>query len=257
MVVADKKLLGDNGELKGKISLAAASLKWNIKGKKTKEIKFKSEGERLEALKKYFRISHSANMGVQKKTRKFAQTKRIVGQRDARLKKNQMAGELEAKKKEEENKAKREIPQVSSALFFQANTALGPPYSVLVDTNFLSHTVHAKLELDKALMDLLYAKATPIITTCVMAELEKLGPKYRIALRIARDERWQRLKCEHKGTYADDCIVDRVQKHRIYLVATNDRDLKRRIRKIPGVPIVSVAKGKYVIERLPDVPDSH
>ena len=34
------------------------------------------------------------------------------------------------------------------------------------------------------------------------------------------------------------------------------RDLKRRIRKIPGVPIVSVAKGKYVIERLPDVPDS-
>lgn len=57
MVVADKKLLGDNGELKGKISLAAASLKWNIKGKKTKEIKFKSEGERLEALKKYFRIS--------------------------------------------------------------------------------------------------------------------------------------------------------------------------------------------------------
>jgi U3 small nucleolar RNA-associated protein 24 len=47
-----------------------------------------------------------------------------------------------------------------------------------------------------------------------MAELEKLGPKYRIALRIARDERWQRLECDHKGVYADDCIVDRVVKHR-------------------------------------------
>ncbi|KAJ4312714.1 rRNA-processing protein fcf1 [Neodidymelliopsis sp. IMI 364377] len=195
-------------------------------------------------------------MGVQKKTRKFAQMKRVIGQKDGRLKKNQQDGELEAQKKAAAEVAKREIPQVSSALFFQANTALGPPYSVLVDTNFLSHTVHAKLELDKALMDLLYAKATPIITTCVMAELEKLGPKYRIALRIARDERWERLKCDHKGTYADDCIVERVMKHRIYLVATNDRDLKRRIRKIPGVPIVSVAKGKYVIERLPDVADS-
>ncbi|KAL1611197.1 rRNA-processing protein fcf1 [Nothophoma quercina] len=195
-------------------------------------------------------------MGVQKKTRKFAQMKRVIGQKDARLKKNQDSGDLEAKKKLAAEQAKREVPQVSSALFFQANTALGPPYSVLVDTNFLSHTVHAKLELDKALMDLLYAKATPIITTCVMAELEKLGPKYRIALRIARDERWERLKCDHKGTYADDCIVERVMKHRIYLVATNDRDLKRRIRKIPGVPIVSVAKGKYVIERLPDVADS-
>ncbi|KAF2196144.1 rRNA-processing protein-like protein FCF1 [Delitschia confertaspora ATCC 74209] len=195
-------------------------------------------------------------MGVAKKTRKFAQVKRVIGQRDARLKKNQLSGETEAQKKKAAEEPVREIPQVSSSLFFQANTALVPPYSVLVDTNFLSHTVRAKLDLQSSLMDCLYAKATPIITSCVMAELEKLGTKYRIALRIARDERWERLQCDHKGTYADDCLVDRVLKHRIYLVATNDRDLKRRIRKIPGVPIISVAKGKYVIERLPDAPNS-
>lgn len=59
-----------------------------------------------------------------------------------------------------------------------------------------------------------------------MAELEKLGQKYRIALQIARDEKWTRLQCDHKGTYADDCIVDRVMKQRVYIVATNDRDLK-------------------------------
>lgn len=37
-------------------------------------------------------------MGVQKKTRKFAKVKRIIGQRDARLKQNQQKAELEAKK---------------------------------------------------------------------------------------------------------------------------------------------------------------
>ncbi|KAK5630726.1 hypothetical protein RRF57_006441 [Xylaria bambusicola] len=79
-----------------------------------------------------------------------------------------------------------------------------------------------------------------------MAELEKLGPK--MALRIARDERWERIEC-------DDCIVDRCMKHRVYIVATNDKDLVRRIRKIPGVPIMNVARGKYVIERLPGAPD--
>lgn len=146
-------------------------------------------------------------------------------------------------------------PQVSSALFFQYNTALVPPYSILVDTNFLSHTVQNKLELLPTMMDCLYAKCTPIITDCVMAELEKLGTKYRIALQIARDERWERLKCDHKGTYADDCLVTNVTKHKIYIVATNDRDLKRRIRKIPGIPIMSVARGKYLIERLPDAPE--
>lgn len=157
-----------------------------------------------------------------------------------------------------ETQTVRAIPQAPSSMFFQHNTALVPPYQVIVDTNFLSHTVSRKVELLEGMMDALYAKCEVLITSCVMAELEKLGPKYRIALRIARDERWKRLPCEsvHSGTYADDCIVDRVMKHRIYIVATNDRDLKRRLRKIPGVPIMSVGRGKYVIERLPDAPSS-
>ncbi|KAL9113733.1 MAG: hypothetical protein Q9227_002178 [Pyrenula ochraceoflavens] len=194
-------------------------------------------------------------MGIQKRTRKFAQVKRIIGQKDARLKKNQEKTAVEAKKKSKGDELVREIPQVSSALFFQYNTALVPPYNVLVDTSFISHTVHRKLELLSTMMDCLYAKCIPIITGCVMAELEKLGPKYRIALQIARDERWQRLECSHAGIYADDCLCDRIMKNKIYIVATNDRELKRRIRKVNGVPIMSVARGKYVIERLPDAPE--
>jgi U3 small nucleolar RNA-associated protein 24 len=34
------------------------------------------------------------------------------------------------------------------------------------------------------------------------------------------------------------------------MVGTNDKDLKRRIRKIPGVPLISVANHKYVVERV-------
>ncbi|KAI0012835.1 Fcf1-domain-containing protein [Xylariaceae sp. FL0662B] len=198
-------------------------------------------------------------MGVAKKTRKFAQVKRIISRRDNRLKENQKKAE-EANRQKAKTAAgasddiRREVPQLPSQLFFQHNEALVPPYSVLVDTNFLSHSVQRKLPLLESMMDCLYAKCTPIITSCVMAELEKLGPKYRIALRIARDERWERLQCDHKGVYADDCIVDRVMKHRVYIVATNDKDLCRRIRKIPGVPIMNVARGKYVIERLPGAP---
>ncbi|KAJ6001684.1 hypothetical protein N7522_006911 [Penicillium canescens] len=191
-------------------------------------------------------------MGVQRKTRKFALAKRAITMRDNRLKQNQ-------DKKEEEKKPKddliREAPQAPSSMFFQYNTALAPPYSVLVDTNFISHTIRHKLEVIPSMMDCLYAKCIPIVTDCVLAELEKLGPKYRLALRVAKDTRFERVKCDHKGTYADDCLVDRVIKHRVYIIATNDRDLKRRIRKIPGAPIMSVARGKYVIERLPDAPE--
>ena len=40
-------------------------------------------------------------MGVAKRTRKFAEVRRLIGQRDARLKKNQEKAELENKKKNE------------------------------------------------------------------------------------------------------------------------------------------------------------
>ena len=218
-------------------------------------------------------------MGVAKKTRKFGQVgdpvdnlaavcswltprqvKRVIGLRDARLKENKAKAEAALKEKTEKRTTAgdlvREVPQVPSHMFFKHNSALVPPYNVLVDTNFVNHTVQRKLSLLESLMDCLYAKCNPIITSCVMAELEKLGPKYRLALRVARDERWERLECDHKGVYADDCLVDRVSKNRIYIVGTNDKALKQRLRKIPGVPICSVARGKYVIERLPGAPDS-
>jgi len=36
-------------------------------------------------------------------------------------------------------------PQVSSALFFSYNTALGPPYRVIVDTNFINFSIQNKV----------------------------------------------------------------------------------------------------------------
>ena len=157
------------------------------------------------------------------------------------------------KKKEDPNELKvMEKPQTSSAMFFQYNTQLGPPYHILLDTNFINFSIKNKLDIMKTMMDCLYAKCIPYVTDCVVAELEKLGQKYKLALRIIKDQRFERIKCLHRGTYADDCIVNRVMQHKCYIVATNDKDLKRRIRKIPGVPIMNVTVNRYVIERMPD-----
>mmetsp|Transcript_28416 Transcript_28416/g.21224 ORF Transcript_28416/g.21224 Transcript_28416/m.21224 type:complete len:155 (+) Transcript_28416:165-629(+) len=135
-------------------------------------------------------------------------------------------------------------------LFFKHNMQLGPPYHVLIDTNFINFSIQHKLDIFQSMMNCLLAKCIPCVTDCVVAELEKLGHRYRLALRLSKDPRFQRLKCLHKGTYADDCLVDRVKESRCYIVATNDRDLKRRIRKIPGVPIMYVGQHKYKIERI-------
>ncbi len=67
----------------------------------------------------------------------------------------------------------------------------------------------------QSFMDCLYAKCVPCITDCVMAELEKLGSKFRVAQRIVKDARFERLPCTHAGTYADDCLVNRVTQVRL------------------------------------------
>ncbi|KAG2453825.1 hypothetical protein CHLRE_16g679450v5 [Chlamydomonas reinhardtii] len=184
-------------------------------------------------------------MGKMKKTRKFAEVKRMLNPKDA----EPPAKRQKTEKKEDEV---RHVEKVSSALFFRYNTQLGPPYQVLVDTNFINFSIKNKIDLVRGMVDCLYAECKPCITDCVLAELEKLGQKYRVALKVAKDPRVERLPCTHKGTYADDCICQRVQQHRCYIVATCDRDLRRRIRKIPGVPIMFLQSHRYSIERLPE-----
>eukprot|EP00871_Galdieria_phlegrea_P000467 jgi/Galph1/1420/GphlegSOOS_G110.1 len=192
-------------------------------------------------------------MGRMKRTRKFAQVQRRLNPNDQRLQikqwSKQDAAPILNQRKDQEKL--QELP-VPTSLFFSYNTALGPPFHVLMDTNFINFSVVNKLDILKAMMDCLFAPCVACVTDCVMAELEKLGSKYRLALKVARDKRFVRLKCFHQGTYADDCLVERVQENRVYIVGTCDKDLKRRLRKVPGVPIMYIKQHRYTIERLPD-----
>mmetsp|Transcript_41977 Transcript_41977/g.91041 ORF Transcript_41977/g.91041 Transcript_41977/m.91041 type:complete len:209 (+) Transcript_41977:62-688(+) len=189
----------------------------------------------------------------QRKARRKKQTglamKRLSGN-DPRLKDAaQVKGTIKKKKKDD---GVREAPKAHSSLFFQFNSNLKPPYQLLLDTNFINMSIQMKLDIFKASMECLLAKCVPCITDCVYGELERLGTRHRLALRLAKDPRFHRLTCQHKGIYADDCIHSRVDAHRCYIVCTNDKDLKRRIRKVPGVPIMSVARGMFKVERVPE-----
>jgi U3 small nucleolar RNA-associated protein 24 len=161
-------------------------------------------------------------MGKARKTRKFAVMHRMLQRKDVK----EVTGGAKSTEKGSESSVVRRVEKVPSHMFFKHNTALGPPYRVIVgifiscssklnmdilDTNFLNAIIQNKLELVAAMMDCLLAKSIPCITDCVMAELEKLGTKHRLALRIAKDPRCERLACTHKGIYADDCIVQRAQ----------------------------------------------
>ena len=51
--------------------------------------------------------------------------------------------------------------KVSTALFFQYNAQLGPPYQVLVDTNFINFAIKNKVGVRHLHSVQLYAKGSP------------------------------------------------------------------------------------------------
>jgi len=79
-------------------------------------------------------------MGKAKQTRKFAVAKKIISPKDTRVQANaeKVKQKIEEKKKKE---APKHVEQANSSLFFQYNTQLGPPYHVLVDTNFINFSI--------------------------------------------------------------------------------------------------------------------
>ncbi|KAK9686136.1 Fcf1 [Popillia japonica] len=123
-------------------------------------------------------------MGKTKKTRKivekrFAKMKKMISISDPRIKASKRAPPRKKKAEDPQEMKIHEAPQISSALFFQYNTQLGPPYHILIDTNFINFSIKNKLDIIQNMMDCLYAKCIPYITDCVLAELEKLGQKYK------------------------------------------------------------------------------
>jgi U3 small nucleolar RNA-associated protein 24 len=54
----------------------------------------------------------------------------------------------------------KELPQEHSNMFLNVNTALGPPYRIILDTNFLNFSIMNKLDIFKNSMDCLFGKCT-------------------------------------------------------------------------------------------------
>ncbi|AEE30701.1 PIN domain-like family protein [Arabidopsis thaliana] len=169
-------------------------------------------------------------MGRTKKPQKFAVMKMMISHKALKHYKEEVLNP----NKKDLTELPRNVPSVPSGLFFSHNSSLVPPYRVLVDTNFINFSIQNKIDLEKGMM----------------VFVRKMHSLYYGL--IAKDPRFERLPCVLKGTYADDCLVDRVTQHKCFIVATCDRDLKRRIRKIPGVPIMYVTQRKYSIEKLPE-----
>ncbi|SSD59922.1 related to rRNA-processing protein UTP23 [Saccharomycodes ludwigii] len=130
------------------------------------------------------------------------------------------------------------------------------PYQILIDNEIILDTCQTSFDLIKGLKKTLNAeKIKPMITQCCIQALYEAADQTV----IDKAKSFERRRCNHSIKAPEspkDCIlsvvnVDNKNKHR-YVVCSQNVELRRKLRKIPGVPIIHMNRSVMVMEPLSD-----
>ncbi|MBU1205024.1 MAG: hypothetical protein KKA61_04270 [Nanoarchaeota archaeon] len=126
---------------------------------------------------------------------------------------------------------------------------------IIIDTNFLVSMVRFKVDLFSELQRICDFKYMVCIVKGIINELEKLAetgkPKDKIAamisLELIKKKKIKIIKTPPKNKRVKnvDLLILNLIKKGNFIVATQDKELKREIRK-KGVPIIALRQKKYL-----------
>ncbi|CCD26794.1 rRNA-binding ribosome biosynthesis protein UTP23 NDAI_0I02250 [Naumovozyma dairenensis CBS 421] len=130
------------------------------------------------------------------------------------------------------------------------------PYQVLVDNQIVLDCSNSNYDLAKGLKNTLQSEVKVMITQCCMQALYE--ENNQDAIELAR--RFERRRCNHnpkEPKTAIECIesvvnINGQNKHR-YVVASQDLATRRKLRQVPGVPLIHISRAVMIMEPLSDV----
>ncbi|KAF2099525.1 hypothetical protein NA57DRAFT_55488 [Rhizodiscina lignyota] len=130
------------------------------------------------------------------------------------------------------------------------------PYQVLLDAEIIQDAAHFKMDLIAGLKRTLQGEVKPMITQCSMRHLYSATPKDESL--IAQAKTYERRRCNHHTLETPlntiEClssVVDpkdsRTNKHR-YIIASQNAELRAKMRRIPGVPLIYINRSVMIME---------
>ena len=134
--------------------------------------------------------------------------------------------------------------------FFRISFGITPPYSVLLDGNFIHVSVSFKIDIYARMKKHLGSEQFRFfVPSRVIDELVALGPSVEASLEFAR------IHCEvvtgdGSGTTPTDEIISLVGEtnRSKYLVATQEDTLRDHLRNVPGVPLFHIQRTVLLLE---------
>ncbi|KAJ7379442.1 Small subunit processome component [Desmophyllum pertusum] len=134
---------------------------------------------------------------------------------------------------------------------FRNSFGIFEPYQVLVDGTFCQAALQTKIQIKEQLPKYLDGSIQLLTTRCVIEEGKALGPQLAGAVLIAK--RFQLRKCAHHkaAVPAAECILSMIgaDNPNGYFVASQDRALRSRLQKVPGVPLLFINRNTILLEK--------
>ncbi|KAM3420356.1 hypothetical protein BST61_g3637 [Cercospora zeina] len=137
------------------------------------------------------------------------------------------------------------------------------PYQVLLDADLIKDAARFKMQLGKMLQSTLHGEIKPMITQCCIRHLYTSpdDPLKASCIEVAKQA--ERRRCGHhelpEPLSALECISGVVDpkgsgfnKHR-YVVASQDDQVRRKMRAIVGVPLVYIKRSVMILEPMAEV----
>ncbi|GAA6056740.1 hypothetical protein JCM3770_005873 [Rhodotorula araucariae] len=123
------------------------------------------------------------------------------------------------------------------------------PYQLLMDAAFIESAVKQKFDLESRLHDVLQGLVKPMITQCCMQALYDLGADAQDVIDVAKG--FERRKCNHlKPRPEEECLAAMAgeSNRNRYVYATQSLALRQTLRRIPGSPIIYIARSVLLLE---------
>ncbi|KAG1359547.1 rRNA-processing protein UTP23 [Cocos nucifera] len=135
--------------------------------------------------------------------------------------------------------------------FFTACFGFREPFKVLCDGTFVHHLLlHHLTPADDALSRLLGGRALLFTTRCIIGELKSLGESHYESLEAA--QQLITARCDHERRVSAMACIESVigegnSEH--FFVATQDADIRKKFREVPGVPVIYGLRNSLFIEQ--------
>ncbi|KAF2626897.1 hypothetical protein BU25DRAFT_422226 [Macroventuria anomochaeta] len=148
---------------------------------------------------------------------------------------------------------------------YELNFGFREPYQVLLDSSILQDAYKFKIDIVGRLEKVLGAKVKPMITQCDMRHLYDAKPKNETLILQAKE--YERRRCGHHELEEPlstlECLSSVVDpkgsgsnRHR-YVVASNEKEVRAKMRSIPGVPLIYISKSVVLMEPMTNATEEH